>query len=773
MKQPASSFPIARCAAIAGSLVLLLFAYAATAQNSAAPATDSQATGESQTTAGSLAAAQPQTDRPRIGLVLSGGGARGAAHVGVLKALEENRVPVDAIVGTSMGAVVGGLYASGMSAADIEKLMSSIDWQDAFRDRPSRKDLAFRRKQDDRDFPVRLPLGLKGGKLLYPRGLIQGQKLNQTLRLQTLPVSTIERFDDLPIPFRAVAADIETGETVVLDHGDLATAMRASMSAPGVFEPVEIDRRVLVDGGLAENLPAEIARAMHVDILIVSDVSATLQKRDTLVSPFDVSNQMLAILIRRETERQRATLTARDVVIEPLLGGMSSFDFNDVGRAIASGAAAANQVGAKLSSLGLPADKYAQYLALRDVRNQPVPEIDFVRTDPRSQRYSRIIEAAMQPLVGKPLDTSSLEKRITELYGLDLFETVDYRLVQDQEEEGLEVRARRKSWGPNYVRFSLNLQDDFEGNASYNAASRFIVTEVNRLGAEWVTDLQIGENPLFRTEFYQPISYSPRYFIAPQLLFEVRNLQLLNGQVPIAEYRVRSQEAELAFGREFGSWGEFRVGVRRGQGQSRVHIGDPTLPEQDFDTGEVNTRFAYDGLDNLNFPRNGQSLVMEWTAGRVGLGDDASSDILSLDALVARSWGRHTVVFWASGGSTVHDDSLTPSVQDFFTLGGFLNLSGLTANSIAGPHYGIARVLYYRQIGRGDRPGLLSVPVYAGLSFEAGNAWAQRSEASLSNTRKDGSLFLGLDTFLGPIYIAAGYDSEGETAFYLFVGRPF
>jgi NTE family protein len=711
--------------------------------------------------------------RPRIGLVLSGGGARGAAHVGVLKALEEKRVPIDAIVGTSMGAVVGGLYASGMSAAEIEKLTSSIDWQDAFRDRPSRKDLAFRRKQDDRDFPVRLPLGLKGGKLLYPRGLIQGQKLNQVLRLQTLPVSQIESFNDLPVPFRAVAADIETGATVVLDHGDLATAMRASMSAPGVFEPVEVDKRVLVDGGLAENLPAEIARTMHVDVLIVSDVSFPLQKRDALVSPLDVSNQMVAILIQRETKRQRATLTDRDVIIEPLLGGMTSFDFRNVGEAITSGEVAARSVTARLDELSVPADEYARYLARRSVRERPGPEIDFVKSDERSQRYAKIIDAAMEPLVGKPLDTSSLEKRITELYGLDLFETVDYRLVSDGDRDGLEVFARRKSWGPNYVRFSLNLQDDFEGNSSYNAASRFIITEVNQLGAEWVTDLQVGENPRFRTEFYQPLGYAPRYFIAPQFLFEVRNVQLLNGQEPIAEFRVRSQEAELAVGREFSSWGELRLGVRRGSGQSRVHIGEPSLPEEDFDTGEFIASFRYDGLDNLNFPRSGQAFEMEWTAGRTGLGDDESSDILNLDALAAHSWGRHTLVLWASGGSTVHTDAATPSVQDFFTLGGFLNLSGLTADSVAGPHYGIARALYYRQIGRGDRPGLLNVPVYAGLSMEIGNTWGERSQASFNNTRKDGSLFLGLDTFLGPLYLAVGYDTDGETAFYLFMGRPF
>jgi NTE family protein len=196
------------------------------------------------------------------------------------------------------------------------------------------------------------------------------------------------------------------------------------------------------------------------------------------------------------------------------------------------------------------------------------------------------------------------------------------------------------------------------------------------------------------------------------------------------------------------------------------------LPELDFDTGEFITHFAYDRLDNLNFPRNGQALELQWTAGRTGLGDDESSDILSLDALMARSWGRHTLVLWASGGTTVHADTST-AVQDFFTLGGFLNLSGLTADSIAGPHYGIARALYYRQIGRGNRPGLLSVPVYAGLSMEIGNTWAQRSQASFSNTRKDGSVFLGLDTFLGPLYLAVGYDTDGETAFYLFMGRPF
>src|SRR6202050_4260669 len=208
--------------------------------------------------------------RPRICLVLSGGGARGMAHIGVLKVLETLKVPIDCIAGTSMGAVVGGLYASGMTAAQIETTMRSVDWQEAFRDAPPRRDLAFRRKQDDRNFLVRLPLGVKHYHILLPKGFIQGQTLQETLRQLTLPFSNTTNFDELPQPFRAVATDLVTGDAVFLEKGDLSIAMRASISAPGVFAPVDYQGRLLVDGGIAENLPIDVARAMHAAILIVS-----------------------------------------------------------------------------------------------------------------------------------------------------------------------------------------------------------------------------------------------------------------------------------------------------------------------------------------------------------------------------------------------------------------------------------------------------------------------------------------------------------------------
>src|SRR5450755_3799292 len=272
--------------------------------------------------------AVPDAVRPRVCLVLSGGGARGMAHIGVLKVLEELKVPIDCIAGTSMGAVVGGLYASGMSAHDIDTTMRSVDWQEAFRDAPPRRDLAFRRKQDDRNFLVRLPLGLKHGKILLPKSLIQGQKLQETLRQLTLPFSNSTDFDLLPTPFRAVATDLITGNAVLMDKGDLAIALRASISAPGVFAPVESHDTLLVDGGLAENLPINVARAMHADILIVSDVSYPLQPRAGLDSAISISNQMLAILVRKDSDRQRATLGSSDILVEPVLGPASSTDFS-------------------------------------------------------------------------------------------------------------------------------------------------------------------------------------------------------------------------------------------------------------------------------------------------------------------------------------------------------------------------------------------------------------------------------------------------------------
>ncbi len=716
------------------------------------------------------AAPTEKPSRPRIGLVLSGGGARGAAHVGVLKVLEQMHIPIDAIAGTSMGAVVGGLYASGMSAADIETLVRSVNWQDAFQDRPPRADLGFRRKQDDRNFLVRYALGVSHDGFTLPKGLIQGQKLNQLLRNATLPVAEVNDFNRLPVPFRAVTTDLVTGQAVVLDQGDLVTAMRASMSAPGVFQPVQLDGRLLVDGGLVDNLPVEIARSMNVDVLIVVDVTFPLYKQNQLNSPLEITNQAFAILIRNRTLAERQTLHAADLLIEPDLGTTTSADFTRVPQSIDAGIEATLRAKPQLAALVADDAAYQRYVAQRKQETNRTPVVNFIKLDDRSRRYTKMVDAAMEDVVGKPLDRTLMQRKLSSLYALDLFESIDYALVEDQGESGLEFHLRRKSWGPNYVRVGLNIEDDFAGNSRYNAAARFIMTELNSLGGEWLTDLQIGDNPKFYSEFYQPLSFSPSYFLLPKFDFEVRNVQVSDPVHGVAEYRVRTVAGGLDFGRELGTWGEARVGLQRGHGDSHVRVGDPSLPSQQFERGGFIASFDYDKLDNVYFPRHGEQFDLTWTAERVGMGANDNIDSVQMSWLVARSIDRHTFIFSTNVGTTL--DNLS-SPQDFFTLGGFFNLSGLAPNSLSGPHYGIARLIYYRKVGKGGS-GVLDFPAYAGFSLEAGNTWQDRGEASNWNSfKKDASLFIGLDTLLGPVYLATGFDSSGQKAFYLFLGRTF
>jgi len=707
--------------------------------------------------------------RPRVGLVLSGGGARGAAHVGVLKVLDEMHVPVDAIAGTSMGAVVGGLYASGMSGAEIETLIRSVNWQDAFRDRPPREELGFRRKQDERNFLVRFALGVKDTGFVLPPGLVQGQKLEQVLRNAALPVAEIQRFDRLPIPFRAIATDLETGQPVVMDSGDLVTAMRASMSAPGVFSPAQRDGRMLVDGGLVDNLPIDTARAMGVDVLIVVDVSFPLYQRAELTSPLEVTNQAFAILIRSRTLEEREKLRPTDIVLDPALGRFTSADFSRVPEALRAGEESARGSAATLAKLSLSDADYRDYLAKRSTRSTELPLIEFVRADSASAQYDPLIQETMKDLVGKQLDKELVRSKLSSLYALDRFETIDYSLVDDDAgRAGLQLDLRRKSWGPNYVRMGLNLEDDFEGNSRYNAAVRFIATELNALGGEWLTDIQIGENPKFFTEFYQPLSLASRYFIAPQFDFEERSVFELRNNDRVAEYRVREVSGGVDFGREISNWGEIRFGVHRGTGHRRVLIGDPSLPATEFDRGGYFTRFSYDKLDSIFFPRHGQQFDIEWSAQRENIGADSDFDIVRTSWLIARSFDRHTFIFWTDEGTTV-DALATP--ENSFTLGGFLNLSGLTPGFLSGPHYAIGRLIYYRRVGRGGS-GVLDLPAYAGVSVEAGNTWLDRKDM-FSDMRLNGSVWFGLDTPLGPVYLAVGADEGGDKAFYLFLGRTF
>ncbi|MFM7626977.1 MAG: patatin-like phospholipase family protein [Gammaproteobacteria bacterium] len=719
-------------------------------------------------------------ERPRVGLVLSGGGARGGAHIGVLKVLEAERIRIDAIAGTSMGAVVGGLYASGLSAAEIESLMFSDEWRDAFREPGPRDRRSFRRKSEDRDFRVNFPLGIEAGSFRLPKSLLTSQRLTQALRKRTLPVAAVRDFDRLPTPFRAMATDLETGEPVELRGGDLVTAIRASLSAPGLFEPVDLDGKLLVDGGLANNLPVEVARAMGVDVLIVVDVGFPLRKRDGLESVATITNQMLAIAIRGGSDAQRKLMREGDILLAPALGDASTFDFEVLRRAAGLGEEAARASLGKLAALRMPEAGYADYVAQRTAKREALelPPGE-VRIAADSTRYEPLLRAPLAtaasataaPAVAVP-DAAALDTALTEVYGRGNFSRVDY-IVEPRDGRGnIVLDAERNSWGPNYIRFGLGIEDDFSGNAAYNAAARIVLADIGAYGAEWVWDLQIGSEPRIATEYHQPLDARGRWFVAPQARFEVRDVPVLRDAARVAEYRLRNREFGIDVGRELGNWGEVRAGLRRVQGHSRLRIGDPASPPGDrYDDREYFARLSFDTLDSRNFPRHGESFTAEWRGERSDLGTDGDAELLTADWLLARSTGRHTAVLWTTFGSNFGDDGTT-NVRTLLPLGGFLNLSGLAPGAISGRHVAIARALYLRQIGRRGE-GFLDVPTYVGVSLEAGNAWSQRSDIGFGSALAHGSVFLGLDTLLGPVYLGTGFGEGGENTFYLFLGRTF
>jgi len=725
------------------------------------------------------AGARPLATAPhrlRIGLVLSGGGARGIAHVGVLRVLQKLHVPIDAIAGTSMGAVVGGLYASGMSPDQIEATVRSMNWEEAFRDRPPREDLTLRRKQEDENFLVKFPIGIKGGRPVLPMGLIEGQSLTEMLRRLTLPVARITNFDDLPTPFRAVATDLESGREVVMRSGDLTSAMRASLSAPGVFAPVERGGRLLVDGGISDNVPVDVARAMGVDVVIVVDVGFPLLPRKKLTSVTAISNQMLAILIRRKSQQELALLGPHDILIRPNLGDTSSFDFGNVHNLLGVGAAAAWQMRGRLAALAVSPARYARYERRREALRRPPPRIDFVKVQTGSEAYSQPVGKLFKDMVGKKLDPDAVGRRITTIYGEGGLDTLDYRVIRQDDEYGLLVDARGNSIGPNYVRFGLSLQDDFEGDSTYDAAVRYVMSEITRTGGEWVSDAQVGQTSLLSTEVFLPLSQFSGWFVMPHAAVEARNLPFLIGQTERAQYRVDTFDYGLDFGKQFGNWGEIRTGVYREEGHSRLTIGDPDDPELPFPAFQIFgsrtyfARFTYDTLDDINFPHSGEQAMLQWSGERNVVGGEPNSNQVTLDFLAAHTWGeRDTLSLSMSGGSDL--DRVT-DLRLEFPLGGFLNLSGLKEYSLYGPHYGIGRLMFYRKIGRGG-PGYFDVPVYLGMSLEAGNVWQNTSDAKFTNLHEDASVFLGLDTFLGPVYLGSGFDDHGNQEFYLFLGRTF
>jgi len=735
---------------------------------------------------------QPKTElyridgRPKVGLVLSGGGARGVAHVGVLKVLEELHVPVDFIAGTSMGSLVGGIYASGVSPEDMEKLIGAVDWESIFTDYPARQDMPWRRKQDDFSSLFGLELGLRNGKVLLPMGTTAGYKFEFLLtEFVGLEAGRAEKvFDSLPIPYRAVAMDLESGEMKVFDRGTLVKAMRASMSIPAAFAPVEIDGRLYVDGGMVRNLPVDVARAAGCEIIIAVNLGTPPLRRDQITSPASVALQAVNLMTEQNVKVSLGELTEKDILIDliPGLGDFSSSDFTGAMKTVPIGIEAARVVEEKLKALSVREADYQAWQLSRSARKPGEVDLADVkvadtmkRVNPDvieaqiKQRPTRI-ETELEDRLGRERsELQTLHRNLTTIYGRGDFERLDYRLRDDREGRSLVVEGIEKSWGPNYLKFGLGYSSDFDEEQRFNFSVMHRMTWLNSLGAEWRNDLTFGYVNQFHTEFYQPFTRRIGVFAAPWLDLKKEPINYYIGDDWVGEYKVSTLRGGLDLGVQ-GRLGELRLGFFQGKLKTDqrfgvLSAGTDLVPEYDLRQGGWMGRFVLDQLDSTSFPREGFLLGGTFFVTDPAFGADDNYNKFELTLQKPLNLDRHTLNLGFFYGES--PESRIPA-YDLFKQGGFLHFSGYLLDQLVGQYYYMGRLVYTYRFA--NLPSTLGGGVHLGGSFEAGEVGNAFDPTTASGTIYCGSVFLGVDTILGPFYVAYGRADDGSNSFYVMLG---
>ncbi len=707
--------------------------------------------------------AEPES-RPKVGLVLSGGGAKGMAHVGVLRVLEEMRVPVDVVVGTSAGAAVAALYASGMSVHEIERRFIGLDWVSSFRDDPGRAYKPVRRKQDDWRLPLVPGLGVSLDGVRLGGGLVTGQNLGLILNELTRNAALVEDFDQLPVPFRAVATDLETGEQVVISDGNLAESIRASMSIPGVYAPVQRDGRLLVDGGVANNLPISVAHDMGAEIVIAVDITDPLMSADQMSEAFSVVGQLTTLMTRINTDAQLALLNPDDVLIRPDLEGFGSADFYEGLVLFELGATAAREHAIALNRLTVPEETWMAYQSRRAAGGWapgPVARIDIAQGDRLATDFLRE-RIRQQP--GEVLDAEALEADLKRVYGLGYYESVAWSMVPSSEGPVLVIRAREKSWGPNYLSFGLNYEDNFEGDTRFNLAAGLRMTELNQLGGEWLTGVQLGTQPWVRSQWYQPLTYGYDRFAVLGVEYRQDDYSVYDQGRRIAEVDVTFRQMDLALGMELGGDAEVRLTYVRGYATVDNEVGMSVAPTDDVHQGNLSLQLVHDSLSDAFFPKAGAFAGIRARIERDDLGSDRRFDALTAMLLGTGTWDRYNLTGLVYTRQVVSGDA---GIENAARLGGFRQLSAYAPGEITGNDAVLASVYARREFG-----GPV-MPWFAGAGFETGNAWDTMSDARWSELVRSSSVFAGVDTLLGPVQLSVAYNNEDNWAAYLNIGFSF
>ncbi|HPE00315.1 MAG TPA: patatin-like phospholipase family protein [Burkholderiaceae bacterium] len=704
--------------------------------------------------------------RLSVGLVLSGGGARGFAHVGVLKVLEELGIEVSVVTATSMGSIVGGGYALGYTADEMEKIIRAVNWGEIFSSRAPRADLIWRRKEDDYKNLASNEIGLTGGKPALPQGALSAQNLELFLRTLAEPAGTTTDLELLPIPFAAMATNLVTGKLVVMQRGaTLEQAMRASMSVPGVFPPMKFYNQLLVDGGLVQNLPVEYARTMGADVVIAVNVGTPLSGRDDLGSLLGVANQMINILTEQNVQTSLGSLTPRDVLIVPDLEQYGSGDFDKFNEIIAAGEAAARALVPRLQALASSKQRYAQWEQKRiALIKEPEPVlITEVRVDGLKTVNPESVKADVQLPLGRPVSQEDVNQTATLIWGSSDFEAVSYRLQRRPDgTQTLVVLPLEKPWGYNTLRLGGSLQTDFKDSNTFSLVLAHTWSWLNSWGGEWRNEFEIGQTGRLLTEFYQPLGARSNWFVLPKVELLREDFDVYLGDQAVARLDNTLVISEVGLGYSIGRLGYLKAAGGYASTRTDIAIGTPFIPAQSSSSTYASVTAKIDTLDNVGFPRHGTFLEGEYTVFQKSLGTAAQSSSYLASLLQPFSWGPNTVHLAGRFGRATQDGS--------FRLGGIFNLSGTPFGEVAGSQVTFARAMYYRNIR--ESYGDFRMPVFLGFSLEAGKASNTNASFSDYSWRKAGSVFVGADTLLGSVYLAVGHTIDGSSAVYLYWGRP-
>jgi len=711
------------------------------------------------------AQAAADTSRPKIGLVLGGGGARGAAHIGVLEVLEELRIPVDCIAGTSMGALIAGAYATGLTPAMMRKEMAEADWDNMFSDIPDFSDANYRYKETLRRFIPGSELGVSSDGVRFPPGVVDGVKIKLFFN-KLVGANRSERLiEKLPLPVSMIATDIGNGERVVMREGSLTTAMRASMSVPGLLAPAMRDGRKLVDGGLVDNVPiAEARERCNADIVIAVNVGSPLLPADSVGSLLTISAQMVNILTEQNVTRSLATLKPTDIYIKPDLGTITAANFSRNAEAADRGRAAAEEVRVQLARLGTDATQYAEWREPIDRVYKPKPVIDEIEIAGLKRVNPAMVERQLTIKPGEQLGTSNIDRDVLRIYGDGFYQSVDYQLLNLRDRNILRILPVEKSWGPDYLRFALNLETDTNQGSSFALRAAYQKTLINELGAEMLASVGIGSGLGAGLTFYQPLDPTQRFFVEAGLKYERGLLNIYQNNERVAQYANANTALGLWAGTNIGIMGQARLGWIEQKRSFERDIGSPSLPNFDTSYSGWAASLSLDQMNRLYFPTRG------W-ATRFDYFDSSEAGFSRAEADIQAAFSLGQTVFTGRVNYVGSPKGQLP----FFNagkLGGFLNMSAFARGQILGDDIVYAGIRAEQIIG--TFPMGLRGDMRLGFALEGAHVGTYYTETNLSGTSilNSAALYLGGETPFGPAYLGFGYSTNGASNLFLSIGIP-